>query len=47
MAIYTDTYSLKRLIAGLTTLDDTLKAGQVKLDGDRNDLTKLSVLDTD
>jgi len=47
VAIYTNTDSLKKLIAGVTTLDEALNAGQVKLDGDVNNLEKfVSVLDT-
>jgi alkyl sulfatase BDS1-like metallo-beta-lactamase superfamily hydrolase len=33
VAIYTNTDSLKKLIAGITTLDDALNSEQVKLDG--------------
>jgi hypothetical protein len=47
VAIYTNTDSLKKLIAGVTTLDEALNAGQVKLDGDVNNLEKfVSVPDT-
>jgi alkyl sulfatase BDS1-like metallo-beta-lactamase superfamily hydrolase len=47
VAIYTNTDSLKKVIAGFTTLDDALNSGQVKLDGDVNNLKKfVSVLDT-
>ena len=34
VAIYTNTDSLKKLIAGPLTLDDAMKSGQVKVDGD-------------
>ena len=47
VAIYTNTDSLKKLIAGLLTLDDAMNSGQVKVDGDPNNLRKfVSVLDT-
>jgi alkyl sulfatase BDS1-like metallo-beta-lactamase superfamily hydrolase len=40
VAIYTNTDSLKRFIAGITTLEDALKAGQVELHGNANNLEK-------
>jgi alkyl sulfatase BDS1-like metallo-beta-lactamase superfamily hydrolase len=47
VAIYTNTESLKKLIARPLTLDDAMKSGQVKVDGDPNNLKKfVSVLDT-
>jgi alkyl sulfatase BDS1-like metallo-beta-lactamase superfamily hydrolase len=47
VAIYTNADSLKKLIAGVTTLDDALNTGQVRLDGNVNNLKKfVSVLDT-
>ena len=47
VAIYTNTESLKKLIAGPLTLDDAMISGQVKVDGDPNNLKKfVSVLDT-
>lgn len=47
VAITTNTDSLKKLIAGVVTLDDAMTAGEVKVDGNPNSLRDfVSVLDT-
>ena len=40
VAVYTNTDSLKKVIAGFTTLDDAVSSGQVRVDGDVGNLKK-------